>query len=88
MYALERHSQELAGILLEDGATQHYAITVNALELLDVHNRIGGLLLAYPKQLFSMFDLAIKVRRGRNRCVKRAIRSRRRVCFSLLRPRT
>jgi DNA helicase MCM9 len=58
-YLVTQHVDDITDILLELEKTIHYSITINVLDLLNISQRLGTLLLAYPLEMLPHFDSAI-----------------------------
>lgn len=56
----DSHDGDLVNILLEEDSSQHYSLTVDATNLLDVNMRVALWLLAHTEKLLLKFDQSIQ----------------------------
>ena len=50
------HRRDICCILAEDDVTQHFGLVTNFMWILEADQKIGSILLAYPEELFQLFD--------------------------------
>lgn len=55
----EHHLRDIRHILLQDDSSEHYALTVNTLELFDSNIHISQRLIAEPTKTLPLFDSAL-----------------------------
>ncbi len=53
------HSKEIEHFLLSENASEHYSLTVNALDFFDINMYVGQFLLKQPEQFLPVFDKAL-----------------------------
>ncbi|NXI56411.1 MCM9 helicase, partial [Chloroceryle aenea] len=59
-YVLEHHREELLGILREADDEGHYSVVVDALTLFETNMEIGEYFNAFPSQVLTVFDAALR----------------------------
>lgn len=60
----QQHQGEIQSILMAVGATEHYALNVNALEFFDTNMHTGQLLLKKPLTFIPIFEDALRKAQG------------------------
>eukprot|EP00727_Mastigamoeba_balamuthi_P000606 m51a1_g10542 putative dna helicase mcm9 (710) ;mRNA; r:16361-19306 len=60
VYLLGHHEREVLNILHADDPNAHYGVVTNFMWVLEDDQKVGSLLLAYPQELFELFDRALE----------------------------
>lgn len=55
-YLQRHHRRDICCILAEDDTTQHFGLVTNFMWILEADQKIGSILLAYPEELFPLFE--------------------------------